>query len=234
MRQFYLEAGYGINSYVTLSLMPMRNMNWTTTFRNRGVGTNTGNTWQTNFNYATKLANINLSYLEDTSSTQGALLSQVYTAQNIYQQPQNQIANQINYNLPTLSNDIYIRKRANLAFGYRLGKSLLSTNLFDERRLFQISGINEEITGVLASWNWQFAHTMSVFISPLWQHASEPNSSNNRQDIAVGFIRTIPIKLDRKGGMNAYIEYRHSNQTSNLIENSFDENRLTANLQMAF
>jgi uncharacterized protein (PEP-CTERM system associated) len=230
MRQFSIEAGYGTNSHVTLSLMPFRNVSWETTFRNRGVGTNVGNIWQTDFVYKAKRTDLNINYLEDTTSSQGALLGQTYAAQNIYQQ----FTSPINYNLPTLSNELYIRKRANAIVDYRSGKSVFSTKLYDERRVFQVSGIKEEVTGIVASWNWHFTHTMDVYISPLWQHTSRFNSSDVRKDIAIGLSRVIPIKFDRAGGMNAILEYRHTNQDSDLLENSFDENRLTANLLIAF
>ncbi|NOT83934.1 MAG: TIGR03016 family PEP-CTERM system-associated outer membrane protein [Methylococcaceae bacterium] len=233
MRQFNIEAGYGINSHVTINVMPFRNFNWATTFRNRGIGSNIGNTWQTNLNYTLKHAAVNATYFEDTTSSQGVLLSQAYAAQNIYQQA-HQIPDQINYNISSLSNEVYIRKLANVGFDYLTGKSTFSTKLYDERRIFQESGLKEEVTGLLASWNWQFAHTMTAYISPLWQHTSRFNSSDNRKDIAVGISRFIPIQFGTHAGVNAVFEYRYSNQDSDVIENSFDENRLTANLLIAF
>jgi uncharacterized protein (PEP-CTERM system associated) len=229
-KRFNIEAGLGNNSYVTLNLMPLRNINWQTTFRHREIGTNLGNIWQTDFNYRTNHADVGINYLEDTTSSQGALLSQTYAAQNIFQQ----FSSPINYNLPTLSNEVYIRKRANAVFNYRSGKSVFTTKLYDERRAFQLSNLKEEVSGVLLSWNWRFTQTMNVFISPLWQHTSRYNSSDVRKDFAIGVSRAIPVKFDRNGGMNAILEYRHTNQESNLIENSFDENRLTANLLIAF
>ncbi|MEQ1637584.1 MAG: TIGR03016 family PEP-CTERM system-associated outer membrane protein [Methylococcales bacterium] len=233
MRQFGIEAGYGINSHVTVNLKPFRNFSWETTYRNRGIGTNLGNTWQTDLNYSFKHANVNLNYLEDTTSTQGALLSQAYSAQNIFQQLR-QTPDQINYNLSTLTNEVYVRQRANVGLDYYTGRSIFSAKLYDERRLFQLSGLKEEVAGILVSWNWQFGHSMNVYISPLWQHTSRFNSSDNRKDIAIGISRYVPVKFDANGGMNAVLEYRHSNQNSDLIENSFDENRLTANLLIAF
>lgn len=230
-----LEAGYGINSHVTLSILPLKNMTWVTTFRNRGVGLNTGNTWQTDFSYKTNRSTIYANYLEDTTSSQGTLLDQAYGAKNIFQQSRfNQNDNQINNSLPTLSNEAYIRKRANVGWDYQMGKSLFSARLYNERRVFQTTNFKEEVSGIFVSWNWQVAQSMRVFISPLWQHTARYNSSDVRKDIAVGLSRVIPVKFDSLNGLNAIVEYRHSNQASDIIDNNFDENRLTANLLLSF
>lgn len=234
-QKFSLEAGYGTNSHVTLNISPLRNMTWATTFRNRGVGLNTGNTWQTDLKYTTNRSTIYANYLEDTTSSQGTLFDQAYGAQNIFQQTRfSQNDNQINNTLPSLSNEAYIRKRANIGWDYQMGRSLFSTRLYNERRIFQTSNLKEEVSGVFTSWNWQVANSMRLFISPLWQHTSRSNSDDVRKDIAIGLSRVIPIKFDSVDSMNAMVEYRHSNQTSNLIDNNFDENRLTANLLLSF
>jgi uncharacterized protein (PEP-CTERM system associated) len=238
LHEFGIEAGYGINSYVTMSLKPFRGINWETTFRRREIGTNVGNIWQSSFSYQAKHADLKMNYLEDVQTAQNMLLNQVNGSQNVSQLPgPNQIPGQINVLLPTLSNDVFIRKRADAQISYKTGKSVISTQIYDERRFFQLGSYEQELKGISASWNWYFAHTMSFFVSTLLQKTQSTSivtPSNVRKDFAIGLSRAIPVKIGTNGGMNAAFEYRHTNQDSELIGYNFDENRLTANLLIAF
>lgn len=232
-RQFSIEAGYGNNSYVTLAVSPFRRLNWETTFRHKEIGTNLGDIWQSNFSYQAKRTNVTVGYLEDTVTSQSTLLSQAATTLG-QTASATQYAPPINNAVASLSNSVYIRKRANATIAFNTGKSIFSANVYDERRLFQDTGRKEDLTGITASWTWQFAHSMNVYVSPLLQHTTRYNTVDIRKDIAIGVSKVIPVKFSRAGGMNAVLEYRHSNQKSDLVENTFDENRLTANLLIAF
>ena len=239
-QRFGIEVGVGNNSFVTVALKPTRHMNWITTYRNRDVGLNTGNTWETRFDFLTKRSIWRASYVEDTTTTSSELrdvqgFTTVDEFGNEINDPAGQQQGQSDISLPTLIDQVFVRKRGEFSVAYRTGKSTITARVFNERRIFQASDSNEEVTGIDASWDWRFVRRTSFFIRPLWQQTSTVlNSDDNRFDIALGLTRFIPVAIGRKTLLNARIEYRYINQSSDQDFNDFQENRISASLLLAF
>jgi len=226
-----VAAGYGNNSYVTVFISPFQRLQWTTTYRNNDVGTNTGNVWQTNLRYFTPQSVVNLTYNEDTTTVQQVLFEeQIIPFEDEFGEPINDAdGNPILFNiaLPNLIDDVFVRRRGQLSYSYRTGKSILSANVFTERRTFQESQVKDEVYGIRGTWMWRFMPRTNTFLSSGYQVTDTDFSTDNRFDVAFRVQRSILRQL------NGNIEYRYINQNSNSNINSFDENRITLNL-MAF
>ncbi len=179
-----LEAAVGNNSFVTVDVRPTRHMHWITTFRNNDKGTNTGNVWQSSFDYRTKRSIWKASYQEDTTTIQNELAdSQIFTARQ-----------QFNVSLPTLGDEALLVKRAMVSVKYETGKSKVFARLFSNRTTFQQTQNKNNVYGIDGGWDWEFTRRSSFYIRPAWQKiqrttiAAEAGNSK-RYDIALGLNR---------------------------------------------
>jgi uncharacterized protein (PEP-CTERM system associated) len=242
-QHYSLEAGYGNNSFVTVYISPMQRLSWLTTYRDNSIGLNSGKTWQTTLNYRTRRSIWSLTHDNDTTTTQAILGNlQIFGVQDQFGNPiNNPQANPSAINLPPLTNEVIVRKRWNFSASFRSGKTTLSSNAYNENRVFQLSGNHEKVWGINASWNWQFAPNTSIYLQPTWQETErDPNallpngsrslisSKDQRYDIAVGLSQAITRKISGR------LEVRHINQTSDLKINDYQENRATATMFMRF
>lgn len=245
--QYYsIEAGAGNNSYVTVAISPMQRLNWITTFRNNSIGLNSGKTWQTALKYRTRQSTWALTHDNDTITVQEILLQQqVFTVQDSFGNdiidPVTNQSVQRAINLPTLTNEVIVRKKWDFSVSFNTGKSIIGANAYNEDRVFQTSGNNQIVRGVSATWNWQFASKTSAYIRPLWQQTDRGmDIKDDRYDILIGVNRSITSHINGK------LEFRHVNQSSdnnaninafqplNLNANNYQENRATASLFMRY
>ncbi len=228
-QRFRLEAGAGNDYFVTVEITPFNRLHWITTYRNTDIGLNTGNTWNTALNYNTRRTVWSLTYSEQTVTTQQLLLNQQIFG--IRDQTDNLNINEFNLRLPTLTDEVFITKTAELSFSFRTGKSDISTNIFRTIRDFEQSGDEEEVTGISASWNWAFSRRTNASVRSSWQQTESDGInafSDERFDVSVALTRSI---LDR---LNGNIEYRYTDQSSDDNLNSYSENRISASLSLQF
>ncbi len=253
-RYFGIDAGFGNNSFVTLELSPTRHMKWDITYRNNDIGTNTGSTWESHFEWKTRRATWTASYSEDTTTVQSLLAETrpfTLTGQPVIDPVTNQPF-QRDISLPNLVDEVFIRKRGEISFAYQTGKTDLNARVFSENRIFQVSGRKDDVVGASADLNWQFARRTSFFARSTWQKRDRKSSSSpslstnttstafntsdfsdNRFDFSLGLTRRIPFHFGKNSQMNARIEYRYLNQTSGSEFNEFQENRISASLQLS-
>lgn len=235
-QRFSVEAGYGNNNFVTVEIRPFNRLHWITTYRNNDIGTNTGDTWNTELNYYTRRSDWRASYSEQTLTTQQLLLEQ-----QIFSVPVNTTDSQgniidtqdifFNVRLPTLTDEVFISKTAQISVSFRTGKSDISAEIFKTIRTFELSQNDEEVTGVSASWNWQFLRRTSSIFRSRWQITESDGVdafSDKRFDVSVALRRNILARL------NGTIEYRFVDQQSDDNLNSYSENRVTASLSLRF
>jgi hypothetical protein len=234
-QHYSIAVGAGNNSYVTVRISPIPRINWITTYRDNEIGLNTGKTWQTSLNYRTRRSIWALTHDNDTITTQ-QILSQLQSFRvqdqfgNDLIDPVTNQAVQRAINIPTLTNEVIVRKRWNFLVSFNTGKSTISANAFNEDRVFQVTGNNEKVRGFNATWNWRFASRTSAYIRPEWQQIERALNStkDERYDVAIGMNRSITSRL------NGRIEFRHLTQKSDLNASDFQENRATASLFMRF
>jgi len=133
--------------------------------------------------------------------------------------------------LPTLTDEVFVTKRADISFSFKTGKSDISANAFKTFRTFEQSSNDQEVTGLSTSWNWQFLKRTSSNLRASWQKTESDgiNSfSDERFDFSASVTRNILARL------NGSLEYRFVDQSSNDNLNSYSENRITANLSLQF
>ncbi|WP_394754652.1 TIGR03016 family PEP-CTERM system-associated outer membrane protein [Crenothrix sp.] len=241
-RHYWVEAGGGNNSYITVNISPMQRLSWLTTLRHNTIGTNSGTTWQTALNYRTRRSRWSLMHNNDTLTGQDILSNRNFSGGVNNDNNDNSPVLQPDPNLtgiPTttvpLTNEVIVRESWNLAASFYTGKSSISINAFKQNRTFQTSKYTEHVSGVNATWNWQFARKTSAYLRPQWQQIdrNDPQSAlsqshDNRYDFAVGLNQSITSRL------NGRLEFNHLKQTSDLPKNDYQENRVTANLFMRF
>jgi uncharacterized protein (PEP-CTERM system associated) len=228
-RFYSLEAGYGNNAHVTLNISPMQRLSWLTTYRDNSVGTNTGRTWQTALNYRTLRSNWSLAHTNDTTTTQAILLQQQTVTVDINPDPLITQPVRFTVNIPTLTDQVIVRKMWNFNVSFNTGKSIIGAGAFNENRVFQATGAHEKVDGLIANWNWQFSPKTSSYVSSRWQQIDRTSpEKDNRYDFSVGLNRSITQRT------NGRLEFSHLNQSSAITTNNFEENRATASLFMRF
>ncbi len=228
-RFYSIEAGYGNNRHVTVNITPMQRLNWTTTYRENDIGLNNGKTWQTALNYRTKRSNWMLSHVNDTTTTQAILLQQQTFTVDINPDPSIEEPGQFTVIIPTLTNDVIVRKIWNISSSYNSAMGRLGANVFNEDRVFQQTNNREKVSGASASWSQRLSARTSAYISPRWQQIDRNDAAkDNRYDVVIGLSRSITNHINSK------IEFLHLDQSSSTATNSFRENRATASLVMRF
>ena len=213
-----VEAGIGNNSFITVDISPFRRLHWVTTFANNDIGLNTGNTWNSELNYRTRRSVWKLTYNEKTVTTQRLLLDQ-------------QVSTQFNTRLPTLTDEVFITKRADASFTFHTGKSDVIAKAYKTIRTFEQSDDDEEVTGFNVSWNWKFSRRTSALFKSNWQQTESEGIDafvDERIDFSVGITRNILSRLNGK------VEYRYVDQSSDDDLNTYSENRVTATLSLQY
>ncbi|WP_336885079.1 TIGR03016 family PEP-CTERM system-associated outer membrane protein [Candidatus Methylomicrobium oryzae] len=239
-RHYSIEIGGGNNRYISVYISPIQRINWITTFRDNSVGLNSGKTWETSLNYWTKRSRWSLTHENDTTTVQDILLQQqVFTVVDLDGNPViNPVTNQpvqFSINIPTLTNEVVVRKRWNFSVSFSTAKTTLYANAYDENRVFQVSGNTEKVSGFNAGWNWQFGRKTTAYLHSGWQQVdtvatslTASNIKSDRYDFAIGLNQFITRRLNGK------LEYRHVNNQSDNDANDYQENRATASLFMTY
>ena len=229
--RFSVQAGYGNNKFVTVNIMPMRRITWSTTYSNNDIGTNRGSRWQSSLRYYTRRSNWSFRYSENTVTTQQILLGQQVT---LLQNGNNNNITLFRRDLPSLTDEVFVNKRADLSVSFRTGRSRLNFNAYRSRRTFQVSQNNETVFGGSAGWNWNFSRRSQSNIRLLWQQTDgRDGTSDKRFEGVLGITRNI-VNFAESKRVNGRVEYRYVNQQSDLANNQFTENRISASLSMQF
>lgn len=144
-----------------------------------------------------------------------------------------------NASLPSLNNDVLVRRTANASVSYTTGKSSFQLGGFYEKRDYQNSTADQQtIYGANASWSWQFSRRTSLLLSPSWQRITgdaveiptDVSVNQDRYQFIARMTRTIPLSFGRSRLLNASIEYRFVQQDADLAANTYTENRVAASL----
>ncbi|GAB4257838.1 MAG: hypothetical protein Kow0065_07310 [Methylomicrobium sp.] len=232
-QRFSVSAGYGNNSYVTVYFSPFQRLQASVTYRNNDVGTNTGDVWQGNLRYVTPRSVWSVTYNEDTTTVQQVLLEQQIIPfedefGNIIDDPTDPRfdPSQI-INLPTFTDDVFVRRRGDMSYAFRTGKSVWSASVYTERRTFQLNQQADEVYGISGTWAWRMMPLTQTFLRSSYQVTDNDLATDNRFDVSFRVQRSIMRQL------SGNLEYRYINQSSDSSLNAYDENRVTLNV-MAF
>jgi len=221
-----VEAGYGNNKFVTVEVSPFNRLHWITTYSNNDIGLNTGSRWDTELNYNTRRTDWNLSYSEDTVTTQQLLLEQ-----QVLNTTDTSDLFDRNTGLPTLTDEVFITKTFSLSYSFQTGKSNISANVYKTFRTYELSDNDEDVTGVSASWNWDFMRRTNSNLQVGWQK-TESDGVDSFSDKRFNFSASITRNI--LSHLNGSIEYRFVDQSSSDDFNQYSENRVTANLSLTY
>ncbi len=222
-----VEAGYGNNKFITVEISPFNRLHWISTYSNNDIGLNTGNTWNTELNYNTRRTEWTIRYSEDTTTTQQILLDQQVVSTSNNTSP----LFSRNTALPTLTNEVFVSKTADISFSFQTGKSNISANAYRTLRTFELSGNDEKVTGLSTSWNWKFIKRTSSNLQIGWQK-TQSDGLNSFSDKRFNFSASVTRNILSR--LNGSIEYRFVDQSSSDSFNKYSENRITATLTLQY
>lgn len=178
------------------------------------------------FQHRTRFIQWDASYREETASIRDLqLTSQVIGVID----PSGQVA-LVNVTFPTLTTDTFIRKRYQLGMTREHKQLDMRLQVFDEQREFQSSGDEEEIYGGDFSLGWQFASRTSTGITGSWQRR-DFHASDRQDDLWFVALRASRQISQRISGT---LEYRRAARESNESLEGYDENRVSARVNIQF
>jgi len=222
--QIDLLSGNRLDS-ASVSWAPTRRSALDVSWRDQKVGLNPGKVWQGAFRVINRRATWRASYLEDTTSVQG-LQSLGSSSQGA------QSANLSSSALP-LSNELFLRKRAQMDFGYKTAKSLISVTLYSERRELLVTNDNQQLRGGTVSWRWRFAVRTTMLLRFRGLKSEYPDGVGGREGAR---LRSADINFSRKMGRKAEgsVMARSTSQDGLAGGRSYDEKRLSVSMKWAF
>lgn len=169
---YSVEVGIGNNKHITVSFNPIYNLSGSVTFRNKDVGLNKGDSWDSSIIYTRGMANWSFNYRQETSTVQQQILKQISETYKLVDMSTNQVLGLLTYvgNTSRLVDDVLVIKTANLGFTYQTGKSTFNANAFSTKRTYELNADDEDtVFGVSGGWQWAFEPNLRFYVQPLWQ-----------------------------------------------------------------
>lgn len=236
-----VEGGYGKNlRYLQVQIAPTIRTTMVVRFQNSDVGTNTGDVWNASLTHQTGRTSWQASYSEDTTTTQQILLNQ-----NPFNLATFNTATGLsvtrNLGLPSLTNQVLVRKQGQLSVSGVTGRSTLNMTLFHSRREFQVSLTKDDSIGVIGFWNWRFSPRTNSILQLSWNRNTTSgaivtgfNRRNNVYNVSLRLTRNIADYFNIAKNINGSIEYSFLKQNSSDPTVSYNENQVLALLNILF
>ncbi len=236
-RYFAIEAGSGENNeFVTVDLDPSSRTSLDLSYRDRSVGSNPGETWDGVFVYRIRRARVGARYFEETTTTQELLLRQpVFEVTDPFGDPVDPTGQPLPSatDLPTLTDEVFVRKRFELFGGVRTGrKSDLGLSVYNEQREFEQTADQEDVVGGRIDWTWRWRRR-TIFNSSLEVFRTDFGEDSVEDEADEGLLELI---LSQQFGrdIDGSLGYSFRKRDSSLDANSFEENRLEARVTKTF
>ncbi len=193
-------------------------------------GFNAGTTWNALLSHRTRRTNWMAAYIMNTTTIQQVLLDQPVF------DPLTSEPFLLPIDQPILTNEVITRKRGQASVSGFSAKSVLNLMGYQENRRYQFSG-DQDVLGVTASWQWQFAPRTQSALFFIWQ--SIDNHSNQSSTILTDSknkFMLVSLAVYRRiwADLVGSLELRHMQLDSNRSEFEYDENRVTASIFMRF
>ena len=232
-RRYRLELLYG-KRYKSVSGMwnPTQRTGLEINWYDRDVGLNTGASWDGNLSLLTRHGIWEASYIEENTTIQETEMEG-----GIFTDPETGIVSiepdsalEIGEGL-RLTNDVFLRKRAQITFDYDTRKSDISILAFSEKREFQgVTGIDtEKSKGGSFSWDWNYKTNLNLLIDAGWRGTTY-RTTNREDDLSyyeIGLARDL-----RK--VSVSIKYRKTSLDSTDSTVEYDENRIAVYMDASF
>jgi len=237
IRQVTVSATSGKNNWdADISISPTARTLFHLGYNDRTVGLNTGGVWSAELSHFSRRSTWHLSYSEEFTNTQ---LLEIANQQffvladakgNLVTNPDTGLPVTLVNNVFALNNEQFIRKRFQSSVDWKGGKNDFIMSAYNEQRDYQTSTLSEDVVGANGIWTWRFVPRVRSLLAAGWEHRN-PASTNASDDLwhtSVGLIRTLSTRT------SATLELRHTARDSPLAAGDYDENRVTAQINMIF
>ncbi|GAB6067012.1 hypothetical protein JCM13664_03300 [Methylothermus subterraneus] len=235
MRQLSITAGGGRNSFVTVTLQPTRRTLLQGSYQRNNVGSLTGNVFQGLIQHRTRHTVWQGRYFETVTTTQTVLAEQQIFNEfgNVDEQPV-----LVAINLPELVDEVFVRRRGELSFTGNTAKNTFNARVYQERRTFEVRKIESKVFGLYGSWTWRWGARTYSLVHGNWQTSDLAGGRGRGFGVQGGgntfWIAAFRITRRLSPDVNAYVEYRHQEQSSDSAELDYQENRALAAINMRF
>ncbi len=236
-RYLTLSATTGENNWdADVYLRPTTRTQLHVGYRDLEVGLNPGGVWTADFSHYTRRSSWQLSYLEESTTTQTLQLAGrqfflvVDANGNLLIDPRTGFPVVVVNNLFSLTDQEFIRQRLQGSVTWKSGKSDFVLGAYNERREFEISNESEDVLGANASWVWRLKPRTQSILGGGWQYRN-PAGTSEADELwyaSLGLNRSITQKV------NSSLEFRHTERASGAAGRDYDENRLSLQLNMRF
>lgn len=232
--RFALEATQGENDHQgRLTFRPTLRTSLSLTYLDRAVGLRTGSSWAGSFFHRTRRSNWSVNYIEEVTNN---LLQIEKTTDNLVVDENgdpvfDKITHQPIYaTLLVPVNEEYFRRNFMGTVTYGIGRSTLMLSGHSEWREYQLSLRTREEIGVNGSWAWRFAPRTTSRLFMEWRQTDFGDTPAKDQ------LMRGSIELRRSIGIGAdgTIQYRYTDNTSQLGMRDYHENRITATFRQTF
>lgn len=240
---YSLEAQQGNNlKTAAVNVYPTRRTQLNVTYRDRDVGLNPGENWRWSFSHYTRRTTWQAQYTEDTTTETQQVLEDGGTSSfgidpltgevNPDPQPGDLVVEEPIGPIQSLTNEVVERKRGSGTFGMKGGKTSLRFTIFEDRREYQSSGIEERTRGFSYSVNRRLAPRTNGILSGTYQRNRDNRDGGDLEDV-YGYIRTdVTRQISRRA--TGSLGYQFQWQDSNEDRNDYTENRIEARLTVLF
>ena len=230
----------------TVRFTPTQRTSLLVSYRERDVGLNPGSVWTGAFQHRTRRTVWQMNYLEDTQTTQRALLDALAFNDAIQDSigsgdfivnPDGTITFLVDpTGFFTLREEVFERKRGTASVSYRTGKSIVALVAFTETRNFLESDLPGDVAGEersrggSAHWRWQFSGRSYTNVRGSWRRTDF--STDGREDD----LWYIDSSLTRALAANASasLGYRFTRRDSSQATAEYTENRIIARFDIEF
>ena len=235
-RRFTLEGALGNNRFVRTVVSPTTRTSLEARYENNEVGLNSGEIWSVEFRHRTRRTTWQVSYEEETTTSRRDLQERLFPEDDPFGNPI-----ETPQDNPSLTDEVFVRKRLRTAVTRDTVKSQVSLNLFYEQRDFleQQTGQgdgndDEKVFGGTGSLTWRFADRTGLLLRGLWEKTDfEDERDDKRLDLFVGIAHALPPPRIAES-MFATVDYRYIDNDSNDPFDEYTENRISARLTVTF
>jgi len=231
------SATTGYNNWdADLSLQPSERTSFHVGYRERDVGLVRGPSWNAALSHRTRRTTWQASYIEESTTVQALQLTGrqffhlVDSQGNLIVDPNSGLPIVLVRNIFSLTDQEFIRKRGQFSVAMNTGKSDIVLSVFDERRSYSLSNTSEDAVGSTVSWTRQVSPRTHTVVGGGWQR-TDLSGSDNHDDLWHGDLALVH-RLSQDA--NASLEYSHMQRNSISANSDYDENRVTAQLDMRF
>jgi hypothetical protein len=235
--KFSLEGTKGKNDkHGRLTWRPTQRTSLELGYNHRDVGLNTAATRDGRLSHRTRHSTWALSYLEEVTSTQVLALQQqipVFLTNDQGEQlfdPNTGEPLIVIVNSFGLTDEEFLRARGQGSVSYRTGKSTVTLVIYDETRTYKLSNKELSTRGGNATWHWRFASRTSSTLSVQGQRYDVQNSS----DTAASIKTSLGLNRRLSTHVNARVDLSHLQADVPGTGEQYDENRISAHLNMRF